>query len=366
MRLQSSAREAMFVHAAGFRPEYYHLYGLAHMPKSEARTFVSYHEMMNLVLPALNDAEYEGVFDNKWLFALLMVSNGIPHPTTLGNFHPQIGARWGGDPLRTTSQLRDLLMARRPACIVAKPADGHQGQGLRVFSIAYDTPSAEVREDGTTYPLDSFLETLRPGGLGVLLQEWIRQHNALDALNPGTVNTLRAVTLRTQDGRVEILPSVLRVGRDGQLGDNWDQGGIAVAVDPDTGVLGKGRIKPKHGGAVVASHPDTGAPFEGAVLPNWGAVRALVERTALVVPQVRLSAWDIAFTPDGPIVVEGNFRPGIGLVQSHGKGYFGEAALVHELEARGVKIPSIGLASTARALARKTLKRILKRPSSCT
>ena len=38
-------------------------------------------------------------------------------------------------------------------------------------------------------------------------------------------------------------------------------------------------------------------------------------KAALLVPEVRYVGWDIAFTPDGPVIMEGNEYPSYGLVQ---------------------------------------------------
>ena len=40
-------------------------------------------------------------------------------------------------------------------------------------------------------------------------------------------------------------------------------------------------------------------------------VRAFIDRVARVVPQVQYVGWDIVVTPDGPVLVEGNWGAGV-------------------------------------------------------
>ena len=41
----------------------------------------------------------------------------------------------------------------------------------------------------------------------------------------------------------------------------------------------------------------------------------MVCEAALEIPQIGYMGWDIAFTPNGPVLVEGNEYPGNGLLQ---------------------------------------------------
>ena len=42
----------------------------------------------------------------------------------------------------------------------------------------------------------------------------------------------------------------------------------------------------------------------------WREILDLLQEAARVVPSVRYVGWDVAVTPDGPLLVEGNQYPG--------------------------------------------------------
>jgi len=45
-------------------------------------------------------------------------------------------------------------------------------------------------------------------------------------------------------------------------------------------------------------------------------VKELVVRAALKYPGTRYVGWDVAITPEGPVLIEGNDRPGTDLPQT--------------------------------------------------
>jgi hypothetical protein len=56
----------------------------------------------------------------------------------------------------------------------------------------------------------------------------------------------------------------------------------------------------------VTRHPVTGAVLPGFQLPLWPEACALARRAALSFRPLLTVGWDIAFTPDGPLLIEGN------------------------------------------------------------
>jgi hypothetical protein len=62
-----------------------------------------------------------------------------------------------------------------------------------------------------------------------------------------------------------------------------------------------------YGIQALASHPDTGVLFSGFAIPRWHDACALAVSAARQFAPIRTVGWDIAITPTGPVVVEGNF-----------------------------------------------------------
>ncbi len=59
------------------------------------------------------------------------------------------------------------------------------------------------------------------------------------------------------------------------------------------------------------THPDSGFRIADFQLPYMEEVRAFIDEVARVVPQVQYVGWDIVVSPDGPVLVEGNWGAGV-------------------------------------------------------
>ena len=140
-----------------------------------------------------------------------------------------------------------------------------------------------------------------------LCEEIIRQHPDLNAIWPGSINTVRMVTI-LKDGKAHVVAAYLRVGNGPRPVDNFNNGGMVVPLDRETGViLCHARDK---AGRFYECHPVTGTRFQGTRVPMWPEILALLQDAAQVVPSIRYVGWDVAVTPEGPLLVEGNQYPG--------------------------------------------------------
>ena len=84
-------------------------------------------------------------------------------------------------------------------------------------------------------------------------------------------------------------------------------------MDPETGKV----ISPATDDYfnVYDRHPDTGVEFVGYQLPMVPEAIALAKEAAHEIPQVAHVGWDMAITPTGPAIIEGNDFPGTDLCQ---------------------------------------------------
>ena len=162
-------------------------------------------------------------------------------------------------------------------------------------------------------------ETLREKyGGSFLMEAVIVQHPALSAVNPSSVNTIRYIAARHGDA-VAPVGAGLRVGGSGQFVDNFHHGGVAYPLDLDSGIVTGAGIDLD--GHPILRHPTTGHIMPGLQVPCWDEVTELVRRAAVVVPHIGYVGWDIAITPDGPELIEGNVHyPGNTVIQIDGPG----------------------------------------------
>ena len=148
-----------------------------------------------------------------------------------------------------------------------------------------------------------------------ILEEIVVQHEDISAFCPDTVNTIRINTILDIHNVVHILTANGRFGRKGAVIDNFHGGGVAVVIDPITGIITSEGINEVH--ERFQAHPDTGKTFKGFQYPSWKKVRAIVEEMAKLIPQLRYVGWDIAINYKGePLLIEANGSPDLGLQQA--------------------------------------------------
>lgn len=155
-----------------------------------------------------------------------------------------------------------------------------------------------------------------------VLEEVIRQHPALSRMNAGCVNTLRVNAVRARDGRIVPVGAALKCGADGQVTDNFHSGGIAYPVGLTSGaVCGPGRDNTTLNSYVT--QPGSHVPMINLEIPYFTESLKMVEDAMNLVPGLRYVGWDIAITPDGPELIEGNFGwPGGNIIQLDGIGKY--------------------------------------------
>jgi len=279
---------------------YYYIYGLDRKdtPLSKVlpyRAFTKIRDSRNLK-PADVNFNYASILRDKFLFGQFLSSLQAPTPVNTalirdGNF------TW----LNTmkTSSLSDVV--RDPQMNIdgfCKKLTGLQGKGafpLRISGSKIFIGPAEIS-------LPELMRTLT----GVyLLQQRVEQHDALKRLYPHALNTMRIVTFNNH-GSVEVFNAAMRIGTGNKHVDNWGAGGIAVGIDLDAGMLRqKGFYKPVYG-RLVEVHPDTGVCLHGFAIPFFNESIELVKNVHRYLYGIHSIGWDVAVTPDGPIIIEAN------------------------------------------------------------
>ena len=143
------------------------------------------------------------------------------------------------------------------------------------------------------------------------LEELVKQHPDWEALCPGCVNTMRIITGAAK-GQSWILFAATRVGSGTSVADNFHMGGSAVLIDMETGKLtGTGLDKKLNEHEFSA----TGVRYDGYAVPYWEEIKQLCLDAALVNDQIHFVGWDVAVTPNGPLLIEGNRGSGFDLPQ---------------------------------------------------
>lgn len=148
-----------------------------------------------------------------------------------------------------------------------------------------------------------------------LLEERIVNHPIIKQFSDKSLNTIRVYTLKQSDGEIIFLSASLRVGAIGSLVDNMHGNGHSVAINIETGKLfGVGK---SYDGTTYKNNPFSGLKYDGIQLPFWQKVLESVRYACNQLKEVRYNAWDIAITPSGVELIEGNVNPDPNLMQMH-------------------------------------------------
>lgn len=184
--------------------------------------------------------------------------------------------------------------------VIVKPTGLSSGRGI------FKLTEKEFLADQQRY-LEQFFRD------GVLLEECVRNHDDLQALNPNVLNTVRVYTMTDAQNQVHILDAMLRIGQGGGVVDNFHNNGVICRIDLDTGVLCTNGMDID--GLYHNVNSYTGKPYIGVTIPRWDELKRFVLDAAMVIPSARYVAWDVAVTPDGFEMIEGNYEPYTALLQ---------------------------------------------------
>lgn len=277
-----------FKYQAGYTD--YELFKMERANAKQRATYVT-RGINDRLVARFNKAEYRHIFYNKDEFNERF--EAFLHRDWMRIAYPE---EEGYDFDREVEKLTKLCEGKTH--IVAKPRDGMCGKGVEIL------PLTDYEDKRAFY---TYLQSIGTG----ILEDKIPQHPGMSALYPDSINTLRMVTLN--NGKVVTLVlAICRMGNGEQV-DNFLHGGMMTRIDTETGKLLYDAVDAKN--VVYKEHPMTGTTFVGYQIPMWEACVEMVKEAALVVPEVGYVGWDIAVTPDGPVLVEGNEFPGHCLYQ---------------------------------------------------
>lgn len=174
-------------------------------------------------------------------------------------------------------------------------------------------------KDGTRFDHDALLRHVADLSRTepYIIQMRERNHPDIADLSPQALATVRVVTAINERGEPEVVRAVFRMGpfKDSVV-DNFHAGGIAAPVDLATGKLGQATdygLAPSVGW--LDRHPTTGAAIAGRVLPRWAEFVELSCRAHGYFKDRLIIGWDIALTPNGLLIVEGNSAADVDNIQ---------------------------------------------------
>ncbi|MDR1001979.1 MAG: hypothetical protein LBL82_01730 [Oscillospiraceae bacterium] len=174
---------------------------------------------------------------------------------------------------------------------VIKPLDQRWGVGIVFISLQNDIAVSSC---------DSIKQALYGDYKSMLVEEKVKNHTKLAALSKTSLNTLRIITAKTRGGEIVSFFACVRFScNEGRI-DNWSSGGYAANIDIDTGIA-QTAIKKE------ATEPNpVNEITKGYTIPFFHEAKIIVEKAHRELFDMKSVGWDVAITPSGPIIIEGN------------------------------------------------------------
>lgn len=242
------------------------------------------------------------VTNGKTTFASRMLNSreDIPFCADKAKFAEHWAAWYGrnwrritGDTPLTEEDLKLLL--NESGRIVLKPLNDYGGKGVEIIDA--------VQRFGSLEQCLSYLNQLSGD---YIVEEYVNQTGMIREINPSSVNTIRAVTVRHRDGSIEVLNAYLRAGREGSVIDNISSGGTFFVIDLESGAYRKGEDERGH---YIYHVPGDGTKMK---IPGWDKVTGFCISAHQHAPEgLRYVGWDVCVSEEGLYMIEGNETPGL-------------------------------------------------------
>lgn len=230
---------------------------------------------------------------NKYIHKHMLLGLGIPTPELL--------ATAGKDyEVRSCEDLRICLRAWN-FDIIIKPISS--SGGTDVLGLGWDN-GRFLGKQGEEWSADLIWEHInKHWDKGYMIERRVFNVGQTAKINPHCLNTFRIITIRSLDGKWHVPVHMIKFGSGNACVDNVSAGGIIAHLD-DQGVVTK--ALGDQFTQEITHHPDTGLPIVGFQAEGFKEAVALALKTSPKFVMFGTIGWDIAFTADGPMIIEGN------------------------------------------------------------
>ena len=310
-RLATHLRALQLHHRAKFSMEEMQTWGLLDpaLDAAALQRYVSKRRFLRFQA-RLSPKSHAVLVEDKEVFYRFCEAIDMPVPQTVAFVSRDAVWFAQGHESGTVERLRSRLRSLEGSELIIKPADGVYGIGIRALQVQ----GGGFVEQGRSLSLDVLMQEL-PARTRHVLQHRLVNHRVIEDLTGfRTLQTVRVVTALPPlpGARAELLSAALRVSVQDSVTNNFhygSSGNIRVRLDLETGrvVSALRRASSGFGMQSVDRIDATGCVLPGLQLPYWPQVKELMEIKAACFYPVRLVGWDVAITPTGPVVLEGNF-----------------------------------------------------------
>jgi hypothetical protein len=310
-RARIAARAMQLYWAGRFLPEESLIKELVDpaVPLREHEQFLS-EERLNGLQDSVNSPD-SAMCRDKLLFHTYCHYHALPVTDLLGIVSSHGSRTRGGKPLVDEQDWVEFVRSGLPPTFIAKPRNGNKGRDIKLMGVEADPEAQDVL---------SLVKSLRAleQSEDHLLEARIKVHPAIVGLTgSSSASCVRVVTVIDASGIPKIMGAYHRLIVGDAVTDNItdfrtgrSDRNILASPNLETGVISSAWVANSDGigRRPQQKHPDTGLDIVGFQIPMWGAVRDAVCTAATAFLPIRTIGWDVAISPEGPVLVEANER----------------------------------------------------------
>ena len=256
------------------------------------------------IIPALNRYDFKDAYLDKNVYSILFPDVRQPH-TVFKNIH---GHFYHDGEQITNGQAVELVQSSGCDLIIKPTVETCNGEGV---------------EQITCRDTACLMDLFQQYGFNFIVQEKVKQHPALQQLNPTSLNSMRLYTYRRKDGSYEFLYPYahIRFGGKGAIKDNVSQGGGTCLIQ-ENGLVDDCVYRFKSM-SVSSLYQETGVTE--LVIPSYDKVIETLKKMHRRLPYFDFVGWDVTVLPDGePLLIEFNLVPSVEGPQMMAGPMFGE------------------------------------------
>jgi hypothetical protein len=295
-----------------YRPDYW--------PK--AGGYLTRYETKNGILKLLTwqlaDYQHRTTLDNKLTFAAFCKGIGVRTP-------PILGIARGG-----VLTLEEGAESRLDQDLFIKPVKCKGSRGIDVFRNVgagrYQDQTGQELDRATL--IDRVAEASKLDIGALMVQQRLVNHPDIADLADRSLMAIRVITCKSDlDQSAIVTYAFIRIIT--RLEPHWPVTyELGISVDLATGRLGPATgDKERWLLCWWDVHPVTGAQVTGRQVPHWDEIKAIALKAHNASQGRLLVGWDVAVTPDGPLLLEGNSYPDVDFPQRVCRVGIGESPL---------------------------------------
>lgn len=268
------------------------------------------------IMQLTNPAARLAVIDDKLEFARFCERHALATVPVIAEFGPHGAETW--------------LVASRTlprVDLFAKESGPLSCLGAGAECWIYDADGDCWSRGGERCDEQALVARLRQVTARTIVQPRLLNHTVIASIGVRALCTVRVITIRPPGGTVRHFHSFLRMPLTPD--SDVDHRGLTAAIYAG-GALGPAVVRTVRN-RWHRHHPDTGAVIEGRVLPDFDAAVALAIRAHEALDLDCSVGWDIALTPSGPRLTEGNSVWGTDTIQTALPVPMADSGLVEDL-----------------------------------